>query len=561
MKPQTYLLDYNKLIVAAPEVQGVGSTMETFLDLMARRGGDTSGYTATSRSRDIMVSNIEENREIRIECRQYNYVYRGDIKLPARGCVYRVKKNALSADHIDRIIKEVNDFMVANTNRWRGRLEELTTNLFTMLRDRNLAGTLIGTTSLPMEQSDKLDILLVIPLDYTIRIPATECEMVDTGTFTLKEIDTILKGSWSNIREERLHLHSNYLTSQIRTRYAMFERPRNGLSNIVLDATVPRLMVASGVDYHGMKQLIDVPKSAVCISPWFASIMGTKQMATEQMCRFLGYSVKDLKALMVAVKRRQASIGFVGYGGTNVNTLHWLAEISKFTNTISIFKRVYIWERENAEFSNLLRFPKDPRTAEGYSARKIQLLGSDAERISTLKPVYHNEYWTLPTSTYSRNKPDEHRVEYLYEKNSDGDEVRVVGEDGNYILEHKLDKDFFYYGAPGINTRIELSKTKQFISATHGSNDCSLHLNPEQDLALQVESYGMIQLSGFFMNQLRMAIGLLEFLASDESEDLTSRPLMDFTFDGIAKLPGDRNYHFQQNFDGIMLNEADAAQL
>ena len=561
MRQQTYLLDYNKLIVAHPDTQGIGTTMETFLDLMVSKNGNTEGYSSTARARDITVSNVKESRVMDIQCRQYNYSYRGNMKMPARGCVYRVKKNALPADLINTIVRNVKDYMQSNTHRWRGRIEDLLSELTNMLRNRNVAGTLIGTSALPLDKDDKLEVLLVMPLDYSVYIPAPQCEMVDTGTFTVAQCEEILTGSWSNTRVERLYMHDNYLTSQIRTRYAMFERPRNGLSNIVIDATVPRLMVASRVDYQTMRTMINLPKSAVCISPWFASIMGTKQMSPVQMCRFLGYTEKDLKTLMIKVKKRQAVMAFIGYGGTNVNTLHWLNEISKFTNTISIFKRVYIWEKEDAEFSNLLRFPKDPRLALHHSAKKLQLLGSDAERLSSLKPVIHNSYWTLPTHTYSRDLPEGHYIKNVMETDAEGNEVRVYNDEGEQVYEQVVDKDTFYYGAPGIGTRIELSKTKHFISATHGSNDCSLHLNPEQDLALQVESYGIIQLSGFFMNQLRMAIGLLEFLASDESEDLTSRPLMDYTFTGVTQLPCDRNYHFQSDFSGLMLDAEQATNI
>ena len=73
-----------------------------------------------------------------------------------------------------------------------------------------------------------------------------------------------------------------------------------------------------------------------------------------------------------------------------------------------------------------------------------------------------------------------------------------------------------------------------------------MSLNPKQDLNLQVESYGMIQLAPFFMNQLQMAITLLETLANDSINLMEQdKELLNFSFDGDTKIKTDRVYHFQ----------------
>ena len=112
------------------------------------------------------------------------------------------------------------------------------------------------------------------------------------------------------------------------------------------------------------------------------------------------------------------------------------------------------------------------------------------------------------------------------------------------------------YGAPGIQTREELSKFGHFISATHGDNGCRLDLNPKQESEIQVESYGIIQLAGFYMNQLRIAIGFLEVLANPlfdpTQQDIT---LLEYEFNGEAVKQADRNYKFQLDFDGLVLTE------
>jgi hypothetical protein len=43
------------------------------------------------------------------------------------------------------------------------------------------------------------------------------------------------------------------------------------------------------------------PKTSVCISPLVADLLQVKRVPTEQLIRILGYSVKDITNLLVAV--------------------------------------------------------------------------------------------------------------------------------------------------------------------------------------------------------------------------------------------------------------------
>ena len=106
-----------------------------------------------------------------------------------------------------------------------------------------------------------------------------------------------------------------------------------------------------------------------------------------------------------------------------------------------------------------------------------------------------------------------------------------------------------------------MTKLGNFIAATHANTSCSLWLNPKQEQDIQVESYGMIQLGAFFMNQLRMAIGLLEVLATRTNFSEQDQNLLTYEFTGDIQLRTDRQYNWQITRDINMMTEEAAATL
>lgn len=372
---------------------------------------------------------------------------------------------------------------------------------------------------------------------YDLKVRGTYLELAETSKPEGTE--------WAADRNKTIRLDGNHLMDQIRTRYAFLHRPTNGLSNIVIDNYAPKLMHMTQLDAQNL-QNISLPKTAYAISPWFAQYFGVQQIATEQLCRILGFSVKDIKDLITKVKRKGYSISFIGYGGTGVNTIHWLTEMLKMTQTINLFNFIEVYEPDSLEISNLLRFPKNPYVeANVYNynqASKLRLLSAVEQRMLSKNTPY------ISTSTVDASSGMPYgskAMSYSYERNA-------------YVTR----PNHIFYGAPDINTRNSFEGIGHFISATHNGNKAHLWLNPTQDTDLQVESYGLIELTPFFMNQLRLAIGLLEYLAQPDL-DLTQRDtlLAEYEFDGIPKLSTNRVYNFQLNqHDGLVATEEAAAE-
>jgi len=363
------------------------------------------------------------------------------------------------------------------------------------------------------------------------------------------------KEEFMSINSEALYFDYE-VSESIRARYAFVDRPVNGLSNVIIDSFFPRLLYKYKCNTEMLQneECRRLPKTAVAISPLVANTLQVKQMNVDQLCLILGYDAKSLKRLFNKVKSKSYSIVFIGAGGTNVNTMHWLTEIAKYINTVNLFKKVYVFDNDYVEMSNILRFPKDVRTVNILHTpfpNKIDVVESDARFLS--KQVH-----VQSVSKLASIRP-EAKQQYTY--NIFPEEIFDVEDSWkeDTMTKVSVKKDTVIYGAPDIETRDILSNIGNFVSATHSDKECYMYLNPTQDAEIQIESYGMIQLAPFFMNQLKMAISFMEFLAQDSIDfKEIDKQLLQYSFDGVSKKRTDRVYNWQLQRSVSVLTEEES---
>lgn len=306
----------------------------------------------------------------------------------------------------------------------------------------------------------------------------------------------------------------SYMMKEIKLRYAIIQGlpSRNEMS--IIDTFAPchilnelEASMSAGVDTYQMNTLRQTPNS-FAISEGFASRFSVPLVPLEALIDSLGFSIDDIRNLMLEVKKLKYSIVFVGYGGTGLNTHHWLSKLSEMCKVNSIFVDGVIMDAEKVDFSNTLRFPIDlnkikvkNRSTSGKLTfvNKIDLLPK-YDRLFITRTAISSFLTPSFNSQVTRNRT----INANYTSSSERDNSKYVTCNDDRII---------FYGAPNIATREQL-KNVNFIAGTHGDNECSLMVKPAVDAEMQHESYGIIQLNVFFMNQLRMAIALLEFLAT-----------------------------------------------
>jgi len=287
---------------------------------------------------------------------------------------------------------------------------------------------------------------------------------------------------------------NSLILKQIANRYEAIEfgKLSTGQRNYgIIDSAVPY------EEYYSLKYnegYYKFPPGCIAISEPIAKRYNLPRLHISELCTIFGHTKTSIKKILTEVKKKNIDLGMIGFGGTGTNFFHWLSEMAEWTNTNRIFKRFYIYDNDFFDSVNLLRVP---------------FVLKQKKDITHLLPKVHycNDYAGIATQF---NKIQEN----LTPKN--------------------LTKNMIYYGAPDLETRkIMHENNVAFIAATHRDNACMLSLRPEIDTELQIETYGKISLSIFFLNHLKMTISFLEYLASDISlkeMETTTKTILEYDF-------------------------------
>lgn len=294
-----------------------------------------------------------------------------------------------------------------------------------------------------------------------------------------------------------------HMKTQIYTRYY---RPRSldvrADAKSVVDSFLPFMAITGKLPFS-TNSIQEISESIRAISPVTAELLGCLQLPITALLSELSYTIPNIEHLLNAVKRKQFTINFAGVGGTGINTIYWLHTLTQLCSVENLFKEIHIFEKDCIDFSNIFRFPLPLSCYTSVSDTEMKKADLIYPYARTLSSVVHKHDKFLETI-------------------KDIPSIQLVN--------NKLKSKVVTYGAPSIANRNFLSSLGNFISATHANNTASLWLNPTSDDNLQIETYGLIQLNSFFMNQLSMAIEFLRILATPGTLELQDSLWTDMTF-------------------------------
>ena len=375
-----------------------------------------------------------------------------------------------------------------------------------------LAPIRVGTNQRIENQIDEN--AYIIP-NIIIKINSTaRCFLYD-----LADIDFQKDDKYYGLAELNTYSLSTHIKTQIYTRYYAPSRsiddPTIYLENTYYKSLKNKYIVDSYLPFTAcISEAIPVYNSTtlaaskrqqfLAISPLTADLLGFKRLhLNDILVDILEISLDEIYEILLKVKRRKLTINFAGTGGTGINTIYWLYELTKLCGIENLFKEINLFETDCIDLSNIFRFPLPLSTYTQTSmpaSKKVNLITPYAQDLCKVLYCYDNYLTCI----------------------DDFPSVQLTPE-------LKAKPGIITYGAPSVANRNFLSSVGQFISGTHANNTASLYINPVADETLQVETYGLIQLNSFFINQIRMAIGFLELLAEERESDQDTL-YQDYTF-------------------------------
>jgi len=204
------------------------------------------------------------------------------------------------------------------------------------------------------------------------------------------------------------------------------------------------------------------------------------------------------------IRERKLKMCVVGYGGAMVNMLYnmytWAMELSE----TGIFEKVAIYEKDTIDFSNLMRMGK-PLGGSYHSG----FTNDYDEEVPTLKTLKKLNMFDIEKELSAE------RVMIKFSKWLQADSAALIDS-----------KDYFFVGAPTLETRNMLSD-KKFFFLGHSNYEVDITYSPQGISSLAVETYGTIDIPVLLINLQLATAAFIKILASGEEHQPDER-LLDF---------------------------------
>jgi len=215
-------------------------------------------------------------------------------------------------------------------------------------------------------------------------------------------------------------------------------------------------------------------QKCVALTDSCAEYLDVRKIPDKVILKFISHSKTELRGVLSKLKKRKHQLFVLGVGGSGSNLLYWMSEFARIADYDGLFKSIWVADNDKYEFDNLPRIPFVPTNG----TLKINSIPTRLMNRLTPKAIYDDYY----TSTF----PTDHII----------------------------------VGAPDMATRQRLqARGHNWFALTHKGRYISLRINPPVDVGFLNETYGLIALEKFYLNQMFAAFEFIKFLA-DVDDDL-----------------------------------------
>jgi len=238
-----------------------------------------------------------------------------------------------------------------------------------------------------------------------------------------------------------------------------------------------------------------------------------KHMGHEDVFERNYFFTKSLKKLWTEISKKKYTLVVIGYGGAMFNLLNNLSFMSMVSEKLPrLFERIIIFENDEIEFSNILRF--------GAPILNIGLSRFD-DNYNNFKKI------NLLEKQLTQNK-----FFHLFKNQFQAEDKYFTINDAKEILEKY--ENVIFIGAPDFETRQALYEMNApFLMIGHSNNTISITKAPKIE-GLITETYGSIDIPVLLLNLYGATIQFMKILANED----------------INQIEPDTNF-FRFNFDSL----------
>lgn len=281
---------------------------------------------------------------------------------------------------------------------------------------------------------------------------------------------------------------------------------------------------------------VDIAKRDRVLSPLLSTMSGFPLVPDKDIVAYLGETKTSLARMFRTLAQKEYTLTFLGVGGTTLNFLYWTDLLLKYANKSKIFRNTLFFDEDSLELHNLPRIPFDITRKYKLYYPFSRMLGVNnivETKIDGKENLIDSKFLKANVFTNDSNKlldkspiPKLSIIPYevidriskrTYDSSSSCFSKRWSGQ------EHQQERvgSNIYFGSPDIETRDKLfnNLANDFLCVTHNNNYIQLTLNPEPVNIPLIENYGVIDLNVFFLNQLKVTLSTLRYLAYRYEDD------------------------------------------
>ena len=203
--------------------------------------------------------------------------------------------------------------------------------------------------------------------------------------------------------------------------------------------------------------------------------------------------IRPTKEDFQKIRDKHLKMCVVGYGGAMVNMLYNMYQWSMELGETKFLDKVIIFEKDDIDFSNILRMGKP--LVFNYHPDFIKTYDSEVGNIKLLKKIVMADV----EKEISHERRLILALDWLKEDTA------------NFIDS----KDYFFIGAPTLETR-NMLQDKKFFFMGHSDYEVDITYRPQNISSLAVETYGSIDIPVLLINLQLATAKFIKLLASDE---------------------------------------------